>query len=360
MRGLAYEIDGYAECVRNLLAGFRRHGVAVALRPDMITHSKIELSPELLAMLDEARQTPVEPRYPVIQFRLANSFQPEPGRNVYGYSMLESDRINANWVAGCNRVKEVWVPSQFNWETFTRSGAQRVQVMPLGVDPERFRPGLPPLELPFHRSFAFLASDWFFRKGPDVMVHAYYRGFGPSDDVVLLYKIKPGSTAEAQAVLAAIAGHYGGPGAVPPVVLYDTVLSWNDVPRLYSSVNCFVLPTRGEGWSLPLIEAMASGLPVICTDWSGPTQFMNAQTAFPLRITGLEHIPDFAYNEVCWQDGNWAVPDIGHLSELMRYVFTNRSEAQARGQAARSHVSGEFTWLKATERMIGRFNESGW
>ena len=43
---------------------------------------------------------------------------------------------------------------------------------------------------------------------------------------------------------------------------------------LYRSSDCFVLPTRGEGWGLPIIEAMACGVPVIATSWSAQCDFM--------------------------------------------------------------------------------------
>jgi glycosyltransferase involved in cell wall biosynthesis len=61
----------------------------------------------------------------------------------------------------------------------------------------------------------------------------------------------------------------------------------SDIPRLYAAVDCFVLPTRGEGWGLPIFEAMAMGLPVIATNWSGQVDFMNENNAFPIRVDKL-------------------------------------------------------------------------
>lgn len=49
--------------------------------------------------------------------------------------------------------------------------------------------------------------------------------------------------------------------------------------------DCFVLPTRGEGWGMPLLEAMAYGRPVIATDWSAHTDFMTEDVAYPLRVS---------------------------------------------------------------------------
>lgn len=60
-----------------------------------------------------------------------------------------------------------------------------------------------------------------------------------------------------------------------------------DMPRaalrnLYAAADAFVLPTRGEGWGLPIAEAMAMALPVIATNWSGPTALLSADNSFAL------------------------------------------------------------------------------
>ena len=49
-------------------------------------------------------------------------------------------------------------------------------------------------------------------------------------------------------------------------------------------MDAFVLPTRGEGWGRPVMEAMAMGLPVIVTNFSGTTAFISSSTAYPLAF----------------------------------------------------------------------------
>eukprot|EP01052_Picozoa_sp_SAG31_P041997 SAG31_NODE_6532_length_1986_cov_1.608903_2_plen_102_part_00 len=46
------------------------------------------------------------------------------------------------------------------------------------------------------------------------------------------------------------------------------------LPGLFGSVDGLVQPSRGEGWGLPLAEAMAVGAVVIGTRWSGPAAFL--------------------------------------------------------------------------------------
>ena len=47
--------------------------------------------------------------------------------------------------------------------------------------------------------------------------------------------------------------------------MYD----YEALPALFASADAFVLPSHGEGWGLPLMEAMAMELPTIGTAFGG-------------------------------------------------------------------------------------------
>ena len=67
-------------------------------------------------------------------------------------------------------------------DCYLRAGVppERVHVIPLGVDPEVFRPGLEPLALPPGPTFRFLfVGGTIFRKGIDVLLEAFARAFRP-------------------------------------------------------------------------------------------------------------------------------------------------------------------------------------
>ena len=60
-------------------------------------------------------------------------------------------------------------------------------------------------------------------------------------------------------------------------------LPMSAMAALYRRAHAFVLPTRGEGWCLPLLEAMVAGVPSVATAWSGLLEF-----ATPVRWVRCE------------------------------------------------------------------------
>jgi glycosyltransferase involved in cell wall biosynthesis len=73
----------------------------------------------------------------------------------------------------------------------------------------------------------------------------------------------------------------------PPKYQILTGLSNAAMPFLYSYSNVLVIPSHGEGWGRPHIEAMSCGIPVIATNWSGPTQFLTEKNGYPIPVKAL-------------------------------------------------------------------------
>jgi glycosyltransferase involved in cell wall biosynthesis len=130
----------------------------------------------------------------------------------------------------------------------------------------------------------------------------------------------------------------------PDIILQDTNLPAHRMPNLYRAADCFVLPTRGEGWGRPYMEAMASGLPVIGANWSGNTAFMNAENSYLLDCKVID-VPEPAWREApTFRGHRWAEPDIDQLRAHMRQAFTNREESRTIGRAARAHIAAHFSY----------------
>jgi glycosyltransferase involved in cell wall biosynthesis len=91
---------------------------------------------------------------------------------------------------------------------------------------------------------------------------------------------------------------------------------------LYRRAHAFVLPTRGEGWCLPLLEAMVAGVPAVATAWSGLLEFATERRAHLIRVARMSEAAgsgaDFARGQ------RWAEPSVKHLQRIMRRLASGR------------------------------------
>ena len=125
---------------------------------------------------------------------------------------------------------------------------------------------------------------------------------------------------------------------------------------LYRSADAFVLPTRGEGWGMPVLEAMACGLPTIATRWSGPADFLHEGVGYPLEPLRL--VPAEARCPY-YAGFDWADPDVEQLRSLMRQVADNPEAARLKGLAAAAEVAAKWTWNDVARKVKARLLEIG-
>ncbi|XP_058109060.1 uncharacterized protein LOC131252457 [Magnolia sinica] len=278
---------------------------------------------------------------------------------VVGRTMFETDRVSPEHVKRCNRMDSVWVPTDFHVSSFVRSGVDPSKVVKMvqPVDVGFFNPSKhKALDLPSgglilgshvqnseKKEFVFLSIfKWEYRKGWDVLLRSYLTEFCKHDGVVLYLLTNPyhsdkefGSKilkfVEDSNVVEPLDGW-------APVYVVDTHVPQIDLPKLYKAANAFVLPSRGEGWGRPLVEAMSMALPVIATNWSGPTEFLTEENAYPLPFDHMSEVTEGPF-----QGHLWAEPSVDKLRVLMRHVISNPEEARRKGIQAREDMIRRFS-----------------
>jgi glycosyltransferase involved in cell wall biosynthesis len=285
---------------------------------------------------------------------------------MIGRTMFETDRIPENWVSKCNEMDEIWVPSQFNVETFSRCGVKKEKlfVMPECIDTEVYDPQhIVAARLPYPSEFAFLSIfEWTNRKGWDVLLDAYFGEFTNSDRVCLYLRTNimnlPGESSRhyiQSMINEFIEKKHSDRRDLPHVELMLEELPFGDLLRLYKAVDAFVLPSRGEGWGRPYMEAMAMELPVIATNWSGNTEFTTHENSYLIESETTEEIID---NQIKFYDGHrWAKPSITQLRTVMREIFSNPEEAKAKGKLARREILQKFSTEVVGEKVYKRLSE---
>jgi glycosyltransferase involved in cell wall biosynthesis len=252
-------------------------------------------------------------------------------------------------------VDELWVPSSFVREVFVRHGvtADRVRVIPNGYDPRIFRPEGPILRPPGSRDFIFLfVGGAIRRKGIDLLLDAYMTAFEPSDKVTLVLLVS-GSTGAYQhnSLLDRVRAATADPEQPPTLAIYETVDD-SILANLYRGAGAFVLPYRGEGFGMPLLEAMACGKPVIATAEGPAKEFCDGSNSYLVSATADLVLDPPPLGPIV---GNltWFEPAFVELTQTLRHVWENREEAAAKGRAA-AQTTRHLTWQNATDHYAAR------
>jgi glycosyltransferase involved in cell wall biosynthesis len=273
-------------------------------------------------------------------------FRPAASGRLAVIQPWEFGSIPLEWVEQINtNVDEVWVPSEFARQMYVRDGVaeDRVRVLPNGVDPRRFSPEGRRYRLRTKASgtrFLFVGG-WIGRKGPDVLFDAYRAAFAGRDDVTLVVK-DFGANGVYRGQERDVIRSHAASGALPRVEYIDRELSDSDMADLYRACDVLVHPYRGEGFGMPVLEAMACGKPVIVTA-GGPTdefcpdeacwRIPSSRMVLPNRIDRWETVQNVWMLE----------PDADALRHLLVEADRDVEGRARRGTAA--HAAAEaYTW----------------
>ena len=354
-----FDASGFADEARNFVLGIDDAGVPVHLKPIPWDVPDTELDATTRERLQGLTQRVLSP-----EFICVNQFFPtqvplaEAAAVNVCRTMFETDRIPAEWVESCNEYDFVWVPSAFHVTTFARSGVgeAKLRVLPEAIDAGLYRQSTSPLWSRDDAAFTFLSTFvWQSRKAWDILLEAYCREFSSDEKVTLFLKVFPDHgqlPADIEAEAWGFVQHRLGLSReeVPAIRFLHDSIPVNDMLRLYHSADCFVLPTRGEGWGRPLMEAMTCGLPTIAPTFGGQSAFMNSDNAYIVDHTVVPVSEESGKLYPKYAGHNWAEPSVAHLREPMRHVFSNQAEARETGSRAREHILSHF----------GRDQVGGW
>ena len=289
------------------------------------------------------------------------NFIPPPEGHWVIIQPWEFGSIPREWVRHMSAsVDEAWVPSNYVRDSYIKSGvpSERVFVVPNGVNISLFNPDNTPYPLKTKKAFKFLfVGGTIQRKGIDILLEVYTKTFSSHDDVCLVIKDMGGQTFYKGQTAKHWIGQSQADPRSPEIEYIEQSLGDRQIAGLYTACNCLVHPYRGEGFGLPIAEAMASGLPVIVTGRGAALDFCDDKTAYLIPATEVR-LPEKRIGEYDTVDFPWlAEPDKDGLARLMRHVVTNPQEAKERGMVASRHICSRFTWDRAADAVVRRVRE---
>lgn len=281
------------------------------------------------------------------------------GRYVIGVWSWELDDFPPSMRGALSLVDEVWTISEFCRRAISRHSSVPVHTFPVPVraqpartEPTRTDPVRTGAGGRTRFLFAFDHNSVLERKNPIGAIMAFQRAFPNQEPVELVIKSingerHPGDRERLRAAAA----------ADPRIELVEHYLDADEVAKLFTTADCYLSLHRSEGFGLTIAEAMAHGLPVISTDYSGSAEVLPPAAGWLIPASLVKVGPG---NPPYPAEARWADPDLEAAAAALRAVFTDPQEAARRGAAGRAHVAATRSQAAAArwtaERLTAAFD----
>lgn len=242
------------------------------------------------------------------------------------YTMWETTKLPEKYHRFLGNYDQVIVPCEHNRELFAQY-SDNVSVVPLGVNIDYWKP----TPRPENSRFRFHAggSMWL-RKGLDVVVKAFEKA-GVDAELhikVPLERFVPQRTWPSNIII-----HTGW-------MTKQEQFDW------FNQADCFIGASRGEGFGLMPLQAMAMGIPTIVTPTSGQAQYADlASVVIPVMSQ------ECAAYEIINFEGCWDEPDVDALVEALREVCGASDSYKAVALNRVSRVA-EYSWDRSCRKLI--------
>lgn len=297
--------------------------------------------------LYEARTEAPHPDY-VIRQMYPPRVEDSPGALTFQYFGWEESRIPNEIVSDFNTYLDgIATMSSFVADSLRHSGVSvPITTIGVGVIPPDPMATIDAPELDDLAGVRFLhISSAFPRKGVDLLLAAYFAAFSADDDVDLILKTFPNPHNEVARQLEALRAAHPNP---PSVRWIDRDLDEAELHGLYNLATVYVHAARGEGFGLPVAEAMAAGIPVIAPASTGMADFVSDLTA-----TTVPFIEEQAATHLSVPGSHWTVPDGEALAEAMRLLAQDphAPAIRAKMDAAQALMEHSYSWAAVAERM---------
>ena len=265
--------------------------------------------------------------------------------------LWELETIPDHWQKFFPMLDEIWTPSEFISRNLRKVTDIPVRTMPYCVEA--------PVDAGMDRKYFGLPEDKFLfltmydsnstieRKNPTGAIRAFRKAFKNNPDVGIVVKVnnaKPRDMEHLNHMLKDCKNVY---------YITDT-LTKVEVNSLIRQADVFVSLHRAEGFGLVMAEAMIVGTPVIATNWSSNTEFMNPEVACMVDcgfVTLEKDSPPYKKGAV------WADPDVDQAARYMRKLYKNPEYYSKLQKDAQNYILEKLSMERAVNRLEKRVRE---
>jgi len=282
---------------------------------------------------------------------------------IIKWAIFETDSLPDDYISYLKRSNLIWVPTQWAKTVLISHGlnGDHIQIVHEGVNPDIYHPYCRPQSSARDIFRFFMCGKKETRKGFNELLEGFQIAFGGDETTELHLKADYfwGGKAKAEAKQDELSRQIDGLG-LRNVVPVSGALSTLDMALLYNNYDAMIFPSRAEGWGLPLIEAIACGLPVISTYYSGHSEYLSAIDGQFVRLDHqLQPIscPEFLQH---WKaGGQWAVASPDEIAKKLVFMKEHHKSFQQHAMTASQTIRDHFSWRHAAEQAVDSLQSLG-
>jgi len=249
------------------------------------------------------------------------------------YTMFESDQLPGSWADYLKLADKILVPSKWCQEVFKKAGFETT-VVPLGYNGKAFKY----YARPKRDVFTFLHYDSFnTRKGWTEVFQAFDKAFSKDDKVQLVLK-----TSKDYLAFPFVPSQY------PNIKVIKGQVSETELVKICNDADAFVFPSRGEGFGITPLEAMATGLPAIVPNAHGISEYFDPKYMLEAKVGATCPAIYGKYKDE--SVGNMIVCDVDDLAKQMRWLYEHQREARVMGKEASEYVK-HYSYAATAEKL---------
>jgi hypothetical protein len=336
---------------------------------------------------------PQLPKQPEVwmQITIPSEFRSIGKYNIGVTAGIETTISPGDWIEGCNRMNLVLTSSEHSKKTFLDTVMQKIdqhtnqpigeakiekpiEVLFEGADTGIYKPldkidSFPELSN-IKEKFAFLfVGHWINgdlgedRKNVGLLVKMFYEIFKNKKDkpALILKTSQMGSSyLDRDEILRKIKMIKSTVNSkdLPNIYVLHGEFSDVEMNELYnhSKIKAMINLTKGEGFGRPLLEFSLTKKPIIATNWSGHTDFLNPEftTLLPGKLTDVH---PSAANQWLLKESQWFSVDLGHTGTVIKDIFEDYKKYIDGGKRQAHKSKTEFSWDKMKDKVDELFTK---
>jgi glycosyltransferase involved in cell wall biosynthesis len=269
--------------------------------------------------------------------------------------------MSDDWRYYLHEVREIWTGSDYNVECFRKAGFEgKIFKFPQPTETEVDYQPISILNTEKYDFIFYSIFQWIERKDPKTLLQAYWSEFEHDKNVCLFIKThRMGFNETENRMIAEDVAKWKKEmkqNKFPRVVMCNELLSDEAMHRIHETGSCFISTHRGEGWGIPIADALVHGKPVISTGLGGVHEWIPDDCMFKVKYNMI-NVGGMDWAEQYREDQKWAQVDIQDLRHTMRHIYNHGEEARQVGLRGARQAKKMFNFKQVGKLMKQRIAE---